>query len=76
MFKNDDRIQVVDFSQENVTEMSQELLWWKQKKQASREEKVWRSCMSTAGKAWDTLERPEHEGMALAGLTLTALFFN
>lgn len=31
MFKNDDRIQVMDFSQENVTEMSQEQLWWKEK---------------------------------------------
>lgn len=32
MLKTDDRIQVMDFSQENVTEMSQEQLWWKEKK--------------------------------------------
>lgn len=40
MFKNDDRIQVMDFSQENGTEMSQEYLQWRGKNQPSREEKV------------------------------------
>lgn len=56
MFKNDDRIQIMDCSQENVTEMSQEQLQWKEKKQTSREEKVWRNYKSTAGKARNILK--------------------